>query len=164
MPGWSVAHVLTHLARNAEAMCRRIDAAVRGEILEQYAGGREGRENEIDWGATRPPSDINSDLRHWCDSLDSTFESIDAPVWDRTVRTVGGAEHPVRLLPFRRWREVEVHMVDLDGEFRPQDWSQALVAAALPRLIDGLVGRANDRELMAWLLGRGAAPPLDPWG
>src|SRR6476659_9348654 len=29
LPGWSVGHVLTHLARNAESMCRRIDAAVR---------------------------------------------------------------------------------------------------------------------------------------
>ena len=25
LPGWSVGHVLTHLARNAESMCRRIE-------------------------------------------------------------------------------------------------------------------------------------------
>ena len=164
MPGWSVAHVLTHLALNAEAMCRRINAAAQNEIVDQYAGGHEGRANEINIGAARSPKEIKSDLKRWCDALDSTFESIDALVWDRPVRTISGEEHPVRLLPFRRWREVEVHMVDLQAEFRPQDWSDALVAAALPRLIDGLAGRADDRELMAWLLGRGPAPSLESWG
>src|SRR5687768_6251696 len=29
LPGWSVGRVLTHLARNAESMCPRIDAALR---------------------------------------------------------------------------------------------------------------------------------------
>lgn len=26
LPGWTVGHVVTHLARNVEAMCRRVDA------------------------------------------------------------------------------------------------------------------------------------------
>ena len=43
LPGWSVGHLLTHLARNAESMCRRIDAALRSEIVDQYEGGPAGR-------------------------------------------------------------------------------------------------------------------------
>jgi hypothetical protein len=30
-------------------------------------------------------------------------------------------------------------------------------------LLAGLPGRADERELMAWLLGRGPAPELQPW-
>ena len=43
LPEWSVGHVMTHLARNAEAMVRRVEAATRGEVIDQYAGGVEGR-------------------------------------------------------------------------------------------------------------------------
>ena len=43
LPGWSVGHVLTHLARNAESMCVRIDAATRGELVDQYVGGADAR-------------------------------------------------------------------------------------------------------------------------
>lgn len=42
LPDWSVGHVLTHLARNAEAMCRRIEGVKRGEVEEQYVGGEAG--------------------------------------------------------------------------------------------------------------------------
>lgn len=75
-----------------------------------------------------------------------------------------GGEHPVALLPFRRWREVEVHLVDLGLGVSPADWSSGLVDRALPRLIDGLIHRTDQRELMAWLLGRRPAPELRAWG
>jgi hypothetical protein len=70
----------------------------------------------------------------------------------------------VAQLPFRRWREVEVHLVDLDIGFDPPDWSQQFVDRALPRLIEGLPARADHRALMAWTLGRGPSPTLERWG
>jgi maleylpyruvate isomerase len=39
LPGWTVAHVLTHLARNAESHVRMLGAASEGRSVEQYAGG-----------------------------------------------------------------------------------------------------------------------------
>src|SRR5688572_32614790 len=33
LPDWTVGHVLTQLARNAEAMVRRIEEATRGELI-----------------------------------------------------------------------------------------------------------------------------------
>lgn len=53
---------------------------------------------------------------------------------------------------------------DLDIGFAPADWSQPLVDRALPRLITGLADRADHRTLMAWMLGRGSPPTLEPWG
>lgn len=164
LPGWSVSHVLTHVARNAEAMCRRIEGALRSEIVEQYAGGPSGRDAEIERGAQRPPTEIREDVIGWSVGLDELFESSPDDVWGRPVRTVAGGEHPVALLPFRRWREVEVHLVDLGLGVSPADWSSGLVDRALPRLIDGLIHRTDQRELMAWLLGRRPAPELRAWG
>ncbi len=164
LPGWSVGHVLTHLARNAEAMCRRIEGAIRSEIVEQYEGGPAGRSTEIDQGSQREATEIIDDAIEWAATLDDLFESISDDVWARPVRTVAGNEHPVALLPFRRWREVEVHLVDLDLGVTPVDWPDGLVERALPRLVAGLAERADERQLMAWLLGRGPAPELQPWG
>lgn len=164
LPGWSVGHVLSHLARNAEAMCRRIEGAIKSEVIEQYAGGPAGRTAEIEHGATRPAGEIRDDVVSWSMRLDELFESIDDEVWSRPVRTVAGSEHQVALFPFRRWREVEVHLVDLGLGMSPTDWPEGLVDRALPRLIAGLPERVDQRELMAWLLGRRPAPELRPWG
>lgn len=164
LPGWSVGHVLTHLARNAESMCSRIEAALRDEIVEQYLGGVGGREAAIAVGATRLRDEIVGDLDEWCMRLDALFGTLPAAVWNRPVQTVGGASHPVSLLPFRRWREVEVHLVDLSFGQSPQDWTQEFIDRAMPSLLTGLGERANHRDLMAWLLGRGPAPQLDAWG
>lgn len=163
LPGWSVGHVLTHVARNAEAMCRRIDAAVRSEVIDQYEGGRAGRAAEIEAGANRDAAALCNDASSWSLTLDDLFQSLPDEVWARPVRTVTGDEHRVALLPFMRWWEVEVHLADLGLTIRSSDWTDSLVNKALPRLLAGLPGRADERELMAWLLGRGPAPELQPW-
>ena len=164
LEGWTVGHVLTHLARNAEAMCRRITAAQLGEMVDQYEGGTEGRARQIAEGARREARVVIEDLQSWCTELDDLFASLSTEAWDRPVRTVGGADHPVALLPFRRWREVEIHMVDLDCGYGPTDWPGVLVERMVPRLLDGVRARTDDRLLMAWLLGRADAPDLQPWG
>ena len=43
LAGWTVGHVLTHVARNADSHVRRAEAAARGEVVEQYPGGHQGR-------------------------------------------------------------------------------------------------------------------------
>lgn len=164
LPGWSVGHVLTHLARNAESMCVRIDAATRGELVDQYVGGADGREAAIAAGATRSCEEIVADLDEWCVRLDALFASMPTNAWTRPVRTVAGGDHPVSLLPFRRWREVEVHLVDLGIGYSLREWSQEFVDRAFPLLLTGLGERADRRDVMAWLLGRGPAPQLDSWG
>ena len=70
LPDWTVGHVLTHLARNAEAMVRRIEAATRGELIDQYPGGARGRAAEIEAGADRPAHELITDVRNWAQRLD----------------------------------------------------------------------------------------------
>ena len=161
LPAWSVGHVLTHLARNAESMVRRIEATTRGEVIDQYVGGAEGRASVIESGAGRPASMLINDVVSWSQRLDATFVSLPDDSWNRPVRSGRGDEHPVARLPFHRWWEVEVHLVDLAIGHTPADWPQELVDRALPRLVAGLANRADPRSLMAWTLARGSAPGLD---
>jgi heme A synthase len=72
-------------------------------------------------------------------------------------------KHPIARLPFHRRWEVEVHLVDLGIGPTPDGWTQQLVDRVLPWLIAGLRDRADDRSLMAWMLGRSSPPILDPW-
>jgi len=139
-------------------------AAVRGETAEQYAGGYAGRSAEIEAGAESSARRIGEDVMEWVTRLDTVFAGLADDVWSRPVRTVRGDDHPVATLPFRRWREVEVHMVDFELGFTHRDWSAAFVGRALPAMLDRLPERSDHRELMAWLLGRGLPPSLPPWG
>jgi maleylpyruvate isomerase len=164
LPGWTVGHVLTHLARNAEAMCNRVEGAVRGEVVEQYAGGADGRAADIEAGAARDTRQIIDDAVACAARVDQLFAGLRDDCWALPVRTVRGGEHPVALLPYRRWREVEVHLADLGLGFTSGDWSPELVDRMLPDLVAGLPGRTDARELAAWLLGRSSPPQLQPWG
>ena len=164
LPEWTVGHVLTHVARNADGMSRRISAALRDEIIEQYVDGLDGRAAEIEAGATRTAREIVADVSSTAERLDSLFTTMPEDVWEKPVQTVGGGEHAVSMLPFRRWREVEIHLVDLGLGSTLADWPTDLVDAALPRLTATLADRCDQRALMAWALGRGPAPELRPWG
>lgn len=164
LPGWSVGHVLTHLARNADSTVRRLAAAARGEVVDQYPGGYEGRAEAIEAGAGRPAAELLDDVRTSARALEETAATVNDAVWDRPVRAVSGAESPARRLLFSRWREVEVHHVDLGLGYRPGDWPPAMVARMLPDALATLADRAAPAGLLAWVLRRGPAPELAPWG
>ena len=78
LPGWTVGHVLTHLARNADSMVRVLDAAERGEVVERYPGGRSTRNAEIDAGFARPADEQMADVA-------ATIERLEA-AWSRQTR------------------------------------------------------------------------------
>jgi maleylpyruvate isomerase len=163
LPGWTVGHVLTHLARNADSVVRRLEGAARGEVVAQYPGGYEGRAAEIEAGAGRPVAVLVDDVSSSSTAVDEGFERFPSDAWDREAVSVSGFEQPVSVLPFSRWREVEVHLVDLGFGYTPADWPEELVAQWLPQLLSRLPERTDPRSLMAWTLGRGAAPTLLPY-
>ena len=162
LPGWTVGHVLTHLARNADSVTRRLAAAVEGRVVDQYPGGSAGRAAEIEAGAARPAAELVADLRAADDAVDELFGAVPAPVWGRPVRA-RGQEVPAVRRAYSRWREVEVHHVDLGLAYAPADWPAGLVERMLPELLAGLPGRAGAAGLAAWLLNRSPAPDLRGW-
>ena len=177
LPGWSVGHVLTHMARNADSHVRRTQAAIAGDFVDQYPGGRPARDAEIDAGAARPADQILDDVRQSAAGLDDVWRRTPATAWTGLSRDVSGRERQLRELPARRWQEVEVHLVDLDIGVSHREWSDEFVAAWLPRMrghieskLDPGVAlpRLDDpHDELAWLYGRlqrDDLPALPPWG
>jgi maleylpyruvate isomerase len=163
LPDWTIGHVITHLARNADSVVRRLSAAAKGELVTQYAGGWDARVRAIEAGATRPAAELLADLHAADDAVDALFAQLPAAVWDGPALVGSGDEVVASYLVFGRWREVETHHVDLGLGYEPADWPIELVERWLPSVLDGLAGRSEPRALLAWSLGRGPAPELAPW-
>lgn len=163
LPGWTVGHVLTHLARNADSVVRRLEGAARGEVVDQYPGGHAGRAAEIEEGAGRSAEALVADVLETASAVDAAFDSFPPDRWEASARGVSGVESPVSDLPAQRRREVEVHLVDLGLGCSPTDWPAELPDGWLPELLARLPERTDRRALLAWVLGRGPAPELDPW-
>ena len=106
LPGWTVGHVLTHVARNADSHRRRADAAVAGEVVEQYLGGWEGRAAEIQEGAARPARELIDDVRISAQRMAATGRELPPEAWEVASADVGGTVRALRELPARRWQEL----------------------------------------------------------
>jgi len=178
LPGWTVAHLLTHVARNADSHIRRAEAAALHQVIDQYPGGFAGRTAEIDLGAGRTAAELVADVDETARRLASTWARLPDDAWGAVTRDVGGRERPLWALVARRWQELEVHLVDLDLGDTPRGWSDAFVATFLPRvrssapdrLAPGTAlpapGTLDERDELAWLYGRldrPDLPALAPW-
>jgi len=163
LPDWSVGHVLTHIARNADSFSRRLEGAARGEVVDQYPGGYARRAADIAAGAGRPAAELVADVHESAYRLEAVFLAMPDEAWDRPTRDVSGAERPARAMPFRRWREVVVHHSDLGLGYTVAEWPEDLVALWLPQELERLPRRTDARALLAWTIGRLPAPELSDW-
>lgn len=138
--GWTRGHVLTHIARNADGITATLAGALRGEVVPRYPDGWDARNAAIDAGAGRPVTAVLSDVRDSAERLDRVFGAIgDADGWHLPTDQGHPAEHWVH----HRWREVEIHRIDLAGSYSPQRWPPLLVAELLPEVASTLGDRAE---------------------
>lgn len=171
LPGWSIGHVLTHLARNADALRSMIEGAVLGEERLMYSSPAH-RDADIEAGSSRAADELVDDVRRCAWALESAWSRLDARAWAGAgISRIG--RFSVSTFPWRRWREVEVHHADLRlAGFTPADWSAAFTATDLPRLLADVaddadaippaVAAAPTWRRHAWLLGRNTGPDLPP--
>ncbi len=134
LPGWSRAHVLSHLARNAEAMVRTLAGTVQGEQVPMYAGDAE-RDAAIETGSRLGTAELVADVARTADQLHAAWSRLTPREWEADAVTRTGPV-PARRLIGARWREVEIHRVDLDDGYGPGDWPASFVAPLLPSLLD----------------------------
>ncbi len=170
LPGWTVGHLLTHLARNADSHVRMLEGAAAGQEREQYHGGAATRNAAIEAGAARTAAELVDDVRHASDRLERLWPTLPDHAWEGHGVNTEGGRRPCALLPFHRWREVEVHQADLGLGFTWEDWSDGYVARELPHALATLPHRLADpaarRRLTAWLLDRVPSPgdlELEGW-
>jgi maleylpyruvate isomerase len=162
LPSWTVGHVLTHIARNADSFVRVLDAATVGEGVWQYPGGPEQRTGEIETGATRSAAAVVNDLRVSCERVVSAFEQARPELWSFERQLPDGSLDLCAAIPYRRWKEVEIHHVDLGLGYEPDDWPAGFVAAGLADSLAKLPGRIPELSqraaLLAWVTGRRETP------
>jgi maleylpyruvate isomerase len=161
LPGWSVGHLLTHIARNADSMTWRLEGAALGELRDQYPGGLEQRSGDIEHGAERPAAELVADVRQSADALERMMAELPLAAWDAPSRTSRGVVEDSRDAVLSRWREVVVHHGDMG--LGPVALPPALVDVWLPRELPRLAERSDPAELLAWVIGRGDPPVLAPW-
>ena len=139
LPGWSAAHVVGHVARNAEALSRLVAWARTGIETPMYAH-REQRAADIETSAERPAEILRAELTTTAEALDAALAGLDETTWQAGVRSALGRPIPAAEIPWMRVREVWLHGVDL-GE--PVD---ALPDGVVDALLDDVTGVLSGRD------------------
>ncbi|MEU4421615.1 maleylpyruvate isomerase family mycothiol-dependent enzyme [Actinoplanes sp. NPDC024001] len=135
LPGWTVGHVLTHVARNADAYTNMLTWARTGVETPAYASA-DARNAGIEAGAGRPLAEQIADIRAAHERFADAAAAMPASAWAfQLPPPVGQSAAGV---PWGRLREVEVHHVDLGRGYTPADWSDAFALRLLREIVTGL--------------------------
>lgn len=187
LPGWTRAHVITHVARNADALVNLLTWARTGVENPMYASP-EQRNADIERGAGRTAADLRADLLEADRRLADAIANLPEQAWSAQVRSARGRDIPASEVPWMRIREVWIHAADLGCGTRFTDFPAELVDALLddaagafsaredgPALLLDPTDRERQRrigpqpgvtvsgtasDLLAWLLGREAGSEL----
>lgn len=167
LPGWSRAHVVAHLARNADALVNLLNWADTGIETPMYADADQ-RAREIDESRRRAPEAMRADFAEANGRLEARATQLPDEAWTHEVRTAKGRIVPASVVPWLRTREVWIHAVDLDGGARLAELPTGLIDALIGEITSDLSANpacpnleimATDRDAR-WRLG--AASPSSP--
>jgi maleylpyruvate isomerase len=192
LPGWTRAHVLGHVARNAEALTRLATSARTGVPTPMYAD-REQRAREIETSAELPPTTLRQELKSTAADLEEHLSALDDTAWQARVRSALGRDIPAAEIPWMRVREVWLHAIDLAAATTFADLPAALTETLLDDVTATLstrpacppvhltptdrdttwrlgpttpepptVAKAPAADLLAWTTGRTTRPELVP--
>jgi maleylpyruvate isomerase len=131
LPGWSRAHVLAHVARNADAMRNLLIGARVGQHRPAYASAQ-AREDDIETSAAQVPRDLMNDLADSAMALRTMIRQLPAEAWSFGVQMLDSGPFPAADLLTRRLTEVELHHCDLGIGYDAAKWPASFVQAQLP--------------------------------
>lgn len=192
LPGWTRGHLLTHLARNADALVNLLTWARTGIRTPMY-DSPDQRGTDIEAGAGRPLAEQQADVRESADRFQKAAEALSSDAWSATVVSAQGREIPASEVPWLRAREVWIHLADLrvgvGMDALPPEFAWALVrevagwmsARVAPGVGAELSADGHDPvvlgtpttgvtvtgppyALAAWLTGRSGTDELHPTG
>ncbi len=131
LPGWSRAHVVAHLARNADAMRNLLIGARAQQQRPAYASAQ-AREAAIEASAAQPPRDLMTDLADSAMALRTMVRQLPDEAWSFRVRILDSEPFPAAELLTRRLVEVELHHCDLGIGYDAANWPASFAQAPLP--------------------------------
>jgi len=139
--GWTRGHVLTHLARNSDAM-RNLLNGVRTGIPGTAYPSQEARDADIEAGSGRRATELVADIRKSATAWRAAVEAVPDDAWTTPVSVPPGTLVPASQVVIRRLVEIELHHVDLDAGYRPSDWPTTFNQL---ELVDPMRGWRADR-------------------
>ncbi|MQA87294.1 MAG: maleylpyruvate isomerase family mycothiol-dependent enzyme [Streptosporangiales bacterium] len=165
LPGWTRGHVLTHIARNADALRNLAVWARTGVETPMYAS-REARNAEIEQGAPRALGEHRVDVTRSAEALDEELRGLPEDRRDAAVRGILGSEFPAREITWRRLVELEFHHVDLAAGYGPSAWPPEFLGRALNQVAGSFAAREGMPDVTVrtadggreWRLGQATNP------
>jgi maleylpyruvate isomerase len=130
LPGWTRGHVLSHIARNADALGNLLIWARTGVETRAYAS-LTARAEGIEAGANRPLAEQIDDIRTSAVNFAKNASEMPPSAWSVDLGPHGSATKVI----WRRLREVEIHHVDLDAGYTPADWPESFTHRLLHELV-----------------------------
>jgi maleylpyruvate isomerase len=157
LPGWTIGHVVTHLARNADGLRRVLVGARVGERLQPY-DSPQARSADIERGATRSTDTIAVDLATADRHLAQTIDTLPQTTWAAIVDLGRGGPATADVVVAARLAEVELHHADLGVDagldLLAEDQAEALLQALQHSYV-------RTREVPPMTLAPGGSPPID---
>lgn len=141
LPGWSVAHVVAHLALNGEGLAGALIGVVEGEPVTMYHS-QAARNADIEELAAAPVAEVRDRLLASVTRLAAAVASVNGDLAAATIeRTPGsGRTFAAGAVPWMRLREVEIHHADLGPDlgadvdaYSPADWPEEFIVRLLDR-------------------------------
>jgi len=116
LPDWTIGHLVSHLARNADGLRRVLVGAEVGEQLQPYASPQ-ARVDDINAGALRSTETIALDFRTATGQLAATIDRLPPATWSATVDLGRGGPTTADVILAARLGEVEMHHHDLGTDY-----------------------------------------------
>jgi maleylpyruvate isomerase len=142
LPGWTRAHVVAHIARNADALRNLLAWARTGVETPMYASLEE-RATGIEESSRQAPGALRSDVSEASARWLAAVDDMPPEAWDGPVRTRGGRRVTGLEVPWMRIRETWVHSVDLGVGATFEDVPAAVVEQLIGEVAGGLAGRED---------------------
>ncbi len=111
--GWTRAHVVAHLALNADALGNMVSWATTGVETPAYVS-EDARDADIEDLAKKPPAQIKAALHTAVDSFAAKAATLTSGLKAETVKNRAGADVSPYVVPAMRISEVIIHHNDLD--------------------------------------------------
>ncbi|WP_170285988.1 maleylpyruvate isomerase family mycothiol-dependent enzyme [Nocardioides rubriscoriae] len=134
LPGWSRAHVVAHLALNAEALAGVLHGVIEGRPVAMYPGA-EARDHDIDVLAAATPGALRFRLHAATAAFADAVTTVPEDRLGTVVERTPGSDRtfPAGAVGSMRLHEVEIHHADLAIGYTAADWSPDFAVRVVDR-------------------------------
>lgn len=121
LPDWSRGHVVAHLSNMSDAVARQVEFALKGETVAMYDGGQSGRTQAIEMAAGLSAAEHQARLDAALQRVLSDLGGLTEEQWQLPISYRDGVIFDGALA---LWRELVIHLSDLDVGRGPETWSK----------------------------------------